>query len=87
MSSIDWEARESARQISDTVTNLRTQLEKTQALLNKAITAMTELHANIIPPDDEISDPTVLFSAFSEFVDIHAELMYERHQLLGTADD
>jgi hypothetical protein len=22
-----------------------------------------------------------------KFVDIHAELMYERHQLLGTADD
>lgn len=58
-----------------------------ETLLDKAINAMTELHANIIPPEDEneANASSVLVSALRKFVDVHAELMYERHQLLSAA--
>ena len=81
---IDYEAQESARQISDTVTNLRATLEKTATLLNKAIEAMSDLHAHITPPEDENEEfnaPTVSVAALKKFVDVHAELVYERHHL------
>ena len=78
---VDCEAQESARQISDTVTQLREQLEKKNALLDKAIAAIAELHASIEPPEDEISDPTLPIHALTQFVNTHAELLYEQHQL------
>lgn len=82
---IDFEARDSARQISDTVHNLRKSLEKTRVLLDKAINAMTELHENIKPEEDEFSEPTVSILALRKFVDVHAELLFERNKL--TDDD
>ena len=41
---------------------------------------MSDLHANITPPEDENEEPTVSIAALTRFVDSHAELLYERQQ-------